>query len=53
MKESFPCSGTGQSVILCSFTEGAGRNLLNQRKSRHELGILEGPGEKQGHMRET
>lgn len=27
--------------------------MLNQRKSRHELGILEGPGEKQGHMRET
>lgn len=40
-------------MILFSFTEGAGRTLLNQRKSRHELGVLEGPGEKKEHTRET
>lgn len=36
-------------VILCSFTEGAGTDSLNQRKFRHELGVLEGPGEKRAH----
>lgn len=35
-------------MILCYFTEGAGRNLLNQRKFRHELGVLERSGEEQG-----